>query len=133
MCNYEFGSRPTGVAVVASAYSKLGPTRCCTKQPATTIFGGQTTGITVTLLKIRLTFPKMHTPLCGSVFEGCCAGSSTVRFSYEGGAFNTLGTTSVAPFIGPAPAVVPVPASVYFLVPAFAGLARISRRKTSLR
>jgi hypothetical protein len=40
-------------------------------------------------------------------FEDCCAGGSTIRFSYGGGAFQTLDTTSLAPY-----AAVPEPAAL---------------------
>lgn len=32
-------------------------------------------------------------------FEGCCAGQSTIRFAYEGGAFQPLDTPSLTPFV----------------------------------
>ncbi len=36
-------------------------------------------------------------------FEGCCAGSSTIRFSYSGGAYQTLDDVNLAPYITPIP------------------------------
>jgi PEP-CTERM motif len=36
-------------------------------------------------------------------FEGCCAGSSTIRFSHEGGAYQTLDAVNLAPYIAPIP------------------------------
>jgi len=37
-------------------------------------------------------------------FEGCCAGPTTVRFSHEGGAFESASSTTLAPFAIPEPA-----------------------------
>lgn len=54
-------------------------------------------------------------------FEGCCAGSSTIQFAYNGGAFNTLNTTNLTPHV------VPIPASIYLLAAAIAVLARRRR------
>ena len=36
-------------------------------------------------------------------FEGCCGGSSTVRFSFEGGAFTPLTSTTISPLLVPEP------------------------------
>lgn len=36
-------------------------------------------------------------------FEDCCAGSSTIRFSYNGGAFQTIDDTTLAPYAIPTP------------------------------
>jgi len=36
-------------------------------------------------------------------FEGCCAGSATIRYSYNGGAFQTLEESTFDPLIVPAP------------------------------
>jgi len=58
-------------------------------------------------------------------FEGCCAGSSTIRFAYEGGAFQTASMTNLAPHV------VPLPASIYLLGAAIFGMSitrRTSRR-----
>lgn len=40
-------------------------------------------------------------------FEGCCAGSSTIGFSYEGGAFQIANVANLTPHV------VPIPASIY--------------------
>jgi hypothetical protein len=36
-------------------------------------------------------------------FEDCCAGGATIRFSYEGGAFQNVNETNLAPFTVPEP------------------------------
>lgn len=38
-------------------------------------------------------------------FEGCCGGATTVRFSYEGGVFQTLNEPNLAPLVVPEPGV----------------------------
>lgn len=44
-------------------------------------------------------------------FEGCCAGSTTVRFSVDGSPFMILNETNIAPFVGATGAPVPLPSS----------------------
>jgi len=36
-------------------------------------------------------------------FEGCCGGSSTIRFSYEGSPYQTLTETNFSPYVTPEP------------------------------
>ena len=55
-------------------------------------------------------------------FEGCCAGSSTIRFAVDGGAFNTLDLTNIAPYV------VPLPPGAYLLGPIVFGLIGMKRR-----
>lgn len=38
-------------------------------------------------------------------FEGCCGGVTTIRFSFAGGAFQTLNDPNVLPFVAPEPGV----------------------------
>lgn len=59
-------------------------------------------------------------------FEGCCAGSSTIRFSYEGGAFQIATMTNLAPHV------VPIPASMYLFGGAVLAMGA-SRRKAKRR
>lgn len=58
-------------------------------------------------------------------FEGCCAGSSTVRFAFEGGSFETLNLENIQPYV------VPVPSAVYLLGSSLFGLFAASRRKAN--
>ena len=55
-------------------------------------------------------------------FEGCCAGSSTVRFAYENNAFSTLDLTNIAPYV------VPIPAPVYLFGTGLLALVGVRRR-----
>ena len=55
-------------------------------------------------------------------FEGCCAGSSTVRYSFDGAPFQALTTASIDPFL------VPNPGVLALLVPAFGAIAMSRRR-----
>ena len=55
-------------------------------------------------------------------FEGCCAGSSTIRFAYEGGAFQTASMSNLTPHV------VPIPASIYLLGGAIFGMGMTHRR-----
>lgn len=36
-------------------------------------------------------------------FEDCCAGATTIRFSYNGGAYQTINTTTLTPYVIPTP------------------------------
>ncbi len=54
-------------------------------------------------------------------FEDCCGGTSTVRFSYEGSAFQNLNDANFAPYVA-----VPEPAGLALVA---AGLAVIRRRR----
>ena len=54
-------------------------------------------------------------------FEGCCAGSSTIRFSYEGSPFQIANVTNLTPHV------VPIPPAVALFVPALVAL--VSRRR----
>jgi len=59
-------------------------------------------------------------------FEGCCAGSSTIRFAHEGGAFAALNMDNIAPHV------VPVPASVYLLASSLVLLGIRARRPATV-
>lgn len=56
-------------------------------------------------------------------FEGCCAGSSTVRFAFDGGAYSTLDMTNIAPYV------VPIPASSYLFASSLVGLIGLNRTR----
>lgn len=49
-------------------------------------------------------------------FEGCCAGSSTIRFSFEGSPFVPLDATSLAPYDAPAAIAEPRALALWLLV-----------------
>lgn len=55
-------------------------------------------------------------------FEGCCAGSSTIGFSYEGGAFQIATMANLTPHV------VPIPASIYLLGGAVLAMGASRRR-----
>ena len=58
-------------------------------------------------------------------FEGCCAGSSTIQFSYEGSPFQLADVGNLAPHV------VPIPTSVALMLPAVIGLLIRRREKTA--
>ncbi|NNL67152.1 MAG: hypothetical protein HKP30_12975 [Myxococcales bacterium] len=57
-------------------------------------------------------------------FEGCCAGSSTIRFSYEGSPFTVLDTGSMGPY-----AAVRAPGAAALLGAALVALPLLRRRR----
>jgi len=60
-------------------------------------------------------------------FEGCCAGSSTVRFSFNGAPFGALNMTNLTPYV------VPIPAPVFLFassVVALFGINKCNRART---
>ena len=59
-------------------------------------------------------------------FEGCCAGSSTIQFSYEGSPFQLANVNNLTPHV------VPIPTSVALMTPAMLGLLVRRRRARSL-
>ena len=59
-------------------------------------------------------------------FEGCCAGSSTIQFSYEGSPFQLANVNNLTPHV------VPIPTSVALMAPAMLGLLVRRRRARSV-
>ena len=55
-------------------------------------------------------------------FEGCCGGSSTLRFSTEGGLFTALTSDAIRPLL------VPKPSSASLLALGLGGLSAMTRR-----
>lgn len=62
-------------------------------------------------------------------FEGCCSGSTSIRFAENGGEFSAL---TAANFQQPHSAVVPIPGAAYFFASAIALLATTARKKQPL-
>jgi len=56
-------------------------------------------------------------------FEDCCAGATSVRFAFEGGAFSSFDATNFVP------QTVPVPPAIWMLAGAAAGLGVVGRRR----
>ena len=56
-------------------------------------------------------------------FEGCCGGNNSVRFSFNGSAFQGLNLTTIAPYV------VPIPSAVWLLGSCAVGLLAAGRRR----
>lgn len=59
-------------------------------------------------------------------FEDCCAGSTTIRFSFNGGAFQTIDPTTLAPYA------IPEPGTGWLVLTGLVGLG-LRRRSTNRR
>ncbi len=60
-------------------------------------------------------------------FEGCCGGSSTIRFSFDGGAFQALNATNLRPYLA---ASVPEPGTALLFGLGLMGLALATTRRS---
>lgn len=58
-------------------------------------------------------------------FEGCCAGSSTVRFEFNNAGFQSLSFDTIGPYV------VPVPASAWMMLSGLAGLTLLRRQQAA--
>lgn len=72
---------------------------------------------------VNLTAGESYT-LAWIGFEGCCAGSSTIRFSFEGSAFTPIDTGSMGPY-----AAVRAPGAALLVASLLAGLPLLRRRR----
>lgn len=60
-------------------------------------------------------------------FEGCCGGTSTIRFSVDGSAFTPLTDPAIAPFVS----IVPEPTTALMMALGLGGLATVGPRRKS--